>query len=193
MDPKSIVWAKDGSWAKIKSREKTDFGRGCTEFLIRKLPEDALCPVTHLRLLLKGAIMLACYCALWCTAKGRPYSLPNPLLILLKQLLLEAGVPPMYKPYSIRHAWITALCSFLREQDVNAYTGHSFNAHTVLKANYHQDKHWIGRELAKRNGHSKRMHPIPLAAQQIIDQTDGVEEGEAEDISSDGEEVQGVE
>ena len=64
----------------------------------------------------------------------------------------EAGIPPEYTAYSIRHALITALFDMnLSEVDVNAYTGHTNNARTGLTHYFHLDGKWAGTDLAQMN------------------------------------------
>jgi hypothetical protein len=67
----------------------------------------------------------------------------------LKQPLGTAGIDREYPAYSIRHTLITALFDAgLSESQVNAYTGHSNNAHTAATAYFHLDSKWIGRAIA---------------------------------------------
>ena len=86
---------------------------------------------------------------LWCSVRGIAYKQACAISRLLKVLLGEAGIPAEYTAYSIRHALITALFDMnLSEVEVNAYTGHSNNAHTALTHYFHLDGKWVGAELA---------------------------------------------
>ena len=59
-------------------------------------------------------------------------------------------MPSHYTAYSIRHALITALFDMgLTEVQVNAYTGHSNNAHTAVTHYFHLDSRWVGNDLEK--------------------------------------------
>jgi hypothetical protein len=60
-------------------------------------------------------------------------------------LLKRAGIDRKYSAYSIRHALITALFDArLSESQVNAYTGHSNNAHATAPSYVHLNFKWIG-------------------------------------------------
>jgi hypothetical protein len=86
---------------------------------------------------------------LWGSKSGVPYKQASALSRLLKELLMSAGIPSEYTAYSIRHALITALFdSGLKETEVNAYTGHSNNAHTALTHYFHLHENWVGHRLA---------------------------------------------
>jgi site-specific recombinase XerD len=60
-----------------------------------------------------------------------------------------SGIDRKYPAYSIRHALITALFdASLSESQVNAYTGHSNNAHTAATSYFHLNAKWIGHAIA---------------------------------------------
>jgi integrase len=79
----------------------------------------------------------------------------DPILYRLSKLIHERGIPEGFTGYSIRHAVITALFGFMKETEVNAFTGHSNNSHTSLKYYYHLDKNWAGKMLADRKAQSR--------------------------------------
>jgi hypothetical protein len=86
---------------------------------------------------------------LWGSEKGVPYKQPGAISGHVKILMQDAGIPSHYTTYSIRHALITALFDRgLSEPEVNAYTGHSNNAHTALTHYFHLDGRWVGDQLA---------------------------------------------
>jgi outer membrane protease len=70
--------------------------------------------------------------------------------------------------YSIRHAVITALFKFMKETEVNAFTGHSNNPHTSLNYYYHLDKNWAGKVLADMKTQSVSMAQITQEVQELI-------------------------
>ena len=128
-----------------------DRGRGWTELVIRKMEIPAFCPLRHFHLLRGGAASRGCSSAVFCSEKGIPYAASAPLSTLLKRVLTAAGIDPRYPAYSIRHALITALFdSGLSEPQVNAYTGHSNNAHTAATNYFHLNRKWVGNAIAKR-------------------------------------------
>ena len=142
------VWSADGLSVDVTAKEKTDYGRGTTAFLIRACKVTNLCPLTAYRLLKAEASKRGAQGTLWCTVAGKPYKQASFLSRLLKGLLREAGIPAQYTAYSIRHALITALFEMgLNEVQVNAYTGHSNNAHTALTHYFHLDEKWVGHAL----------------------------------------------
>jgi integrase len=64
--------------------------------------------------------------------------------------MAEAGIPPNYLPYSIRHALITYLYELdYSETQVNAYTGHSPNYHTTIRFYYHLDMNAVSRKITE--------------------------------------------
>jgi hypothetical protein len=148
IDPRLEKWAEDGSSVELLAKEKTNFGKGSTALLIRKGTIPNLCPLVAYRVLRRKAIAKGLVGTLWGSKSGTPYKQAAALSRLLKDLLKAAGIPLMYTAYSIRHALITALFNMgLKEQEVNAYTGHSNNAHTALTNYFHLDENWVGRSL----------------------------------------------
>jgi hypothetical protein len=80
---------------------------------------------------------------------GKPFATSAPLSRLLKRLLKLAGIDQQFPAYSIRHSLITALFDGgLSEIEVNAYTGHSNNAHTAVTSYNHMNHRWVGHALA---------------------------------------------
>jgi integrase len=65
----------------------------------------------------------------------------------LKRLLERMGIEG-YTGYSFRHSMIQALFDAgLDEKQVNAYTGHSNNAHTAVNFYYHLNRMWAAQKL----------------------------------------------
>jgi hypothetical protein len=149
MDGTKESWRAERKALVVGTREKTDKGRGYTELVLRALPQKNLCPLSLYCLLKSRAAQLGARGALFCSADGKSYLTSAPLSRLLKNLLKLAGIDPQYPAYSIRHALITALIDGdLKEHEVNAYTGHSNNAHTAFTSYFHLNTKWIGRALA---------------------------------------------
>ena len=149
MDVARQVWKKVGQVLVVPAKEKMDKGRGYTELVIRRSEVEALCPLRHFHLLEEGAARRRAPGCLFCSEDGKPYTQSAQLSRLLKQLLTQAGIDPQYPAYSIRHALITALFDAgLKEEQVNAYTGHSNNAHTAATSYFHLDRKWVGHAIA---------------------------------------------
>jgi hypothetical protein len=146
IDPRLERWAQDGSSVELLAKEKTNYGKGCTALLIRRGSVSNLCPLTAYCVLKKRAATKGLVGTLWSSKSGTPYKQAAALSRLLKELLKTAEIPCVYTAYSIRHALITELFNRgLKEQEVNAYTGHSNNAHTALTNYFHLEENWIGR------------------------------------------------
>jgi hypothetical protein len=153
IDPRLEKCAPDGSSVELLAKEKTNFGKGVTALLTRKGPVPNLCPLEAYCTIKACAAAKGLVGTLWGSKDGVAYKQAAALSRLLKNLLKEAGIPPTYSAYSIRHALITELFNRgLREQEVNAYTGHSNNAHTALTNYFHLDENWVGRSLVGSAG-----------------------------------------
>ena len=108
----------------------------------------------------------------------------DPILYRLNRLLRLAGIPEGYTGYSIRHATITALFRFMGEKEVNAFTGHSQDAHVALEHYYHLDRNWAGGKLAEL----KTMVTVTPRMQEEFDRDEVEAEREQEKESQDDEE-----
>jgi hypothetical protein len=167
MDPRLERWAEDGSSVELLAKEKTNFGKGTTALLIRRGRVPKLCPLVAYCTLKKQAASKGLVGTLLGSKAGIPYKQAAALSCLLKVLLREAGIPPMYTAYSTRHALITELFNRgLKEQEVNAYAGHSNNAHTALTNYFHLDENWVGRSLVGAAADAQ----VPEQAARFIDQ-----------------------
>jgi integrase len=117
------------------------------------MEQKAFSPAAHYQVLRTESRRRGSEEALWCADNGKPYKRVDNIRRFLAKILRDAKIPDVYKPYSIRHAVITALFQAgLDEKQVNAFTGHSNNSHTALNYYYHLDRVWSGRtleELAK--------------------------------------------
>ena len=149
LDPTTERTSKISKSIEIQTCDKTDARRARTYVAIRPLKDRRLCPLTHYRLLVKGAKERGLKDSLWCNQRGKAFVRSDPILYRLTKLLRLAGIPEGYTGYSIRHATITALFRFMGEKEVNAFTGHSQDAHVALEHYYHLDRNWAGGELAK--------------------------------------------
>ena len=183
MDPRNAKTAPDGKSITVLAQEKTDFGRGLSTLVLRDMPDRALSPM-RLFLTLKGrAVGLGCEDALFCSARGFAYKRSDVIGKALKALLAAAGIPPMYLPYSIRHALINELyASGLDEKQVNAYTGHSNNHHTTLNFYYHLDKQWVGNKLAAVGKPSIETTPMTDEVIKAILADEAQEDGDDQEV-----------
>jgi integrase len=189
IDPRLERWASDGSSVELLAKEKTDYGKGVTAFLTRKGPVPNLCPLLAYCTIKTRASAKGLVGTLWGSKTGVAYKQAAALSRFLKNLLKEAGIPPIYTAYSIRHALITELFNRgLREQEANAYTGHSNNAHTALTNYFHLEENWVGRKLVGRASETT----VSDEAAQVIEQDnqqlqDELHEGEVEVVLEVGE------
>jgi hypothetical protein len=149
MDCARARWAEPERVLVVPAKEKMDKGRGYTELVLRKMNNESLCPLRHYLLLQRRAKGLGADGSLFCSEDGKPYAQSAQLSRLLKQLLAPAGIDRKYPAYSIRHGLITALFDAgLSESQVNAYTGHSKNTHTVATSYFHLNSKWVGHAIA---------------------------------------------
>jgi hypothetical protein len=131
----------------VPAQEKTDFGRGRTELVIRSAPEDRLSPRYYCDLLRTRARRLEVTDALFCSEKGQVYKRPDSIGNALVRLLRRMGIKG-FTGYSFRAATIQALFDAgLSEHQVNAYTGHSNRSHTAVTFYYHLDGAWAGDKI----------------------------------------------
>jgi hypothetical protein len=153
----SKAWVRKTDGAIIvPAQEKTDYGKGVTELVFRKADEKRLSAAYFYEVLDERALSLGCENALFCSDKGIPYSSPDVIGKSLVQVLQDMGVPG-YTGYSFRHSLIQALFDAgLDEKQVNAYTGHSNTAHTVINWYYHLDKQWAGQKIRTLSAEAKR-------------------------------------
>jgi hypothetical protein len=123
MDPsKRRVRRSDGSLT-IPAQEKTDFGKGQTELVIRSAPEERLSPRFFADLLMNRARSLGVYHALFCSGKGRKYKRSDSICNALKRLLHRMGVEG-FTGYSFRHSIIQAqIDAGLGKKQVNSFHG----------------------------------------------------------------------
>jgi hypothetical protein len=147
MNPsKARVRWSDGSLI-VPTQEKTDVGKGVTEMVVRREPEDRLSPRSFYDILVRRAYRLHVYNALFCSERGEVYKRSDVIGKALVRLLHRMGIFG-FTGYSFRHSLIQALFdSGLDEKTVNAFTGHSNNAHTAVTFYYHLNKMWAGSKL----------------------------------------------
>jgi hypothetical protein len=136
----------DRQWT-IPTHRKTDKGLEISFLTLMRLPEQAICPVRFLEELLRRSVENKLPLFHW--DNGTPLRSASPFSACLTKLLLEAGIPPHFKPYSIRHATITKL--YMTGHDkvaVNTFSGHSQRADTSSRFYLHQMDQWLGFHLA---------------------------------------------
>jgi hypothetical protein len=148
-NPFTAVRNPDGGSIKLRRREKINTGLGLTEVPIHRIEGSPLCPVRYFDLMTTVASKMGSTNTFWCTKAGKPLTRPDAIRRDLNALLRRVKIPDRFKPYSIRHALITALYrKGLTESEVNVYTGHSHRSHTTLNYYYHLDKNWVGASIA---------------------------------------------
>jgi hypothetical protein len=153
------------------AKEKMDRSSGCIELVIRKIEIDALCLLPHALLLKQRAEGLGTNDSLFCSDDGKPYAQSAQLSRALKQLLVDAEIDRKYPAYLIRHALITALFDAgLNESQVDAYTGHSHNAHTAATSYFHLNTKWVGHALA-----AESLSPAAVAGADYVIERDNAE------------------
>jgi hypothetical protein len=82
----------------------------------------------------------------------------------------------------IHHALITALFDAgLNESQVNAYTGHSHNAHTAATSYFYLNTKWVGHAIA-----AESLSPAAVASADAVVEVDNAER-QAEEMEEYGE------
>jgi hypothetical protein len=143
---KARIRKSDGALI-VPAWEKTDFGRGVTELVFHDSPEQWLSTRYYYDVLSRRAWERGVFDALYCSERGMKYKRTDPIGKALKRLLERMGIEG-YTGYSFRHSMIQALFDAgLDEKQVNAYTGHSNNAHTAVNFYYHLNKMWAAQKL----------------------------------------------
>jgi hypothetical protein len=157
----------DGKSVTVLSKEKTDYGMGQTEVVIRDAPEWRLSAKAFFDLCDARAESLGSDW-LFCSDAGKPYTTSDTLCKAMTELLTEKMHVVGYTGYSFRAAFITKMIRMgMSETEVNAYTGHSPNAHTALTNYFRLDKQWAGEKL--RALPTDRV-PVPTAAARIMEE-----------------------
>jgi hypothetical protein len=148
IDPRGIIRSNQDSQWTIPTHRKTDKGIETSLLTIIALPDKAICPVAYFQELLHRSNQGSLPLFHW--DNGQLIKSVASISNELKKLLLEAGIPKEYKPYSIRHAAITKLYSIVPDPiQVNTFTGHSQRSNTSAKFYLHQQGNWLGFRLAE--------------------------------------------
>jgi integrase len=179
LDPSTERTSTIAESIEVATHDKLNTKRGKTFAVIRPLKDKRLCPLRHYLLAKHGAKKKGVTTSLWCSASGKVFTTADPIRKRLCGLIWAAGVPKHYTAYSIRHATISALYKFMKEVEVNAYTGHSNNSHTTLNYYYHLDRNWAGQSLATMS-HSGPVEREPHQEMQAFMERDEEEVGERE-------------
>jgi hypothetical protein len=131
----------------VPAQEKTDLGRGVTEQVFQDSPEQWLSTRFYFDILSRRAQGKGVFDALYCSDRGMKYKRSDCIGKALKRLLERMGIKG-FTGYSFRHSTIQALFDAgLEERQVNAYTGHSNNAHTAVNFYYHLNKMWAAQKI----------------------------------------------
>jgi hypothetical protein len=139
MDWSRMRWIEGGSVLVVPAKEEMNKGGGYTEVVIRRIGIEVLCPLRHALLLKQHVEALGTNDSLFCSDDGKPYATSAQLSRLLKQLLVDAGIERKYP---------ALFDAGLNESQVNAYTGHSHNAHTAATSYFHLSTKWVGHAIA---------------------------------------------
>jgi hypothetical protein len=159
----------DGKSVTVLCKEKTDHGMGRTELVIRDAPEWRLSAKVFYDVCDARAERLGSD-ALFCSDTGNPYTTSDTLCKAMTELLTKSMHVVGYTGYSFRAAFITAMIRRgMTETEVNAYTGHSPNAHTALSNYFRLDKQWAG---ARLHALPTDRIPVPAVAARLM-QEDG--------------------
>jgi hypothetical protein len=93
----------------------------------------------------------------------------------------KQGISEEFSGNSVRHATISEARKLVKSTvGVNAFTGHSNNATTILDYYYHQNGNWLGFRLAQLTGEGPRVVAVPDETQQLMenDDAEATHEGE---------------
>jgi hypothetical protein len=91
IDPTTEKRGVDGKSIMVKAQDKTDVGKGVAVFALAEVKRRDS----------EGS--------LWRSKQRKPYKLVDNIRKFLAKILKDAKIPEVHKPYSIRHAVITAL------------------------------------------------------------------------------------
>jgi hypothetical protein len=182
MDWSKIRWREAGRVLVVSAKERMDRDRGYTELMIRQIEIEVLCPLCHALLLKQRAEGLGTNDFLFCSDDEKPRAQSAQLSRLPKQLLVDARIDRKYLAYSIRHTLITTLFDAgLNESQVNAYTGHTHNAHTAATSYFHLNSKWVEHAIA-----AESLSPAAVASAESVVETDNAER-QAEEMEEYGE------
>jgi hypothetical protein len=149
---------QDTQWT-IPTHRKTDKGIETSLLTIIALPDKTICPVAFFKELLRRSTEGNLPLFHW--DNGQIIKSVTPIRNELKKLLLLAGIPKEYKPYSIRHAAITKLYAIEPDPvQVNTFTGHSQRSDTSSKFYLHLQDNWLGFRLADAPPSSSPIVPL---------------------------------
>jgi site-specific recombinase XerD len=103
-----------------------------TNLQLQSLPDAQICPVSAVLEWLDRKKKFLNPQVFLFSQSGTPLHYTQPLSSSIKMVLTAAGVPSFYKPYSIKHAVISALFHLgYSRTEVNLFTGHSELADTA--------------------------------------------------------------
>jgi hypothetical protein len=179
LDPTTERKSRFRDALEVDTREKTDTLRSKTVAVIRPLQDKRLCPVTHYLAAKNGALNRGAVGTLFCTDGGKPYVITDTVRHGVENQMYEAGISKLYKANTTRHAAFSALLQTMTEQQVNAFSGHSHRAHTLLNYCYHMDQHHAVQQLANMTAKGDKVQAVPEKVQEILQRDD--EEGRLEE------------
>jgi hypothetical protein len=176
LDPTTETPTHSEGVVQVLTRDKTDTKRSRSAVLIRTLSDKRLCPLYHYRLLAEGARLRGATGTLFCTDAGRAYATDDVVRHGVADEIHRQGVPSFYPGNSARHSTINSCVAFMKEHEVNAFTHHSQNSHTVMNFYYHLNQNWAGAKLSQLTGSGPRVVPVPAETQALMELDDAATE-----------------
>jgi hypothetical protein len=180
LDPTTERASTFGDAVEVDTREKTDTMRSKTFAVIRPLEDKRLCPLYHYRLLKNGAANRGAVSTLFCTEGGKLYASNAMKRYGIEQQNYDADISKAFKANATRHAAFNELSKTMSEQQVNAFSGHSHRAHTLLNHYYHMDGNHAGQQLATVTAKGENVVAVLEKVQEILEQDE--EEGREEEL-----------
>jgi integrase len=180
LDPTTERASTFGDAVEVDTREKTDTMRSRTVAVIRSLEDNRLCPLFHYRLLKNGAANRGAVGTLFCTEGGKPYATNDTIRHGIERQNYDAGISKLFTANATRHAAFNALLKTMSEQQVNAFSGHSQRAYTLLRYYYHMDSNHAGQQLAKMTAKGEVVVSVSEKVQEILEQDE--DEGRKEEL-----------
>jgi hypothetical protein len=168
LDPSTEKKGKFGESIEVDTREKTNTKRGKMVAVIRPIEDKRLCPLYHYNMLKRGARNRGVTNTLFCTDRGKPYTTSDVVRHGVDSANKKAGINALFGPNTTRRALMNTLMKFMKEHEVNAFTGHSHNSHTVLTNYYRLDENWAGQRLALTSAAGPKVVAVSEEAQELM-------------------------
>jgi integrase len=144
-------WEYDKSMVFLPTRPKDKSGK-IHSMVIHALPEASkICPFrSFLYLKFKISDKWGPSAPSLCRENGEPFSRVAQIAELIQEDMTAAGVPPEYKPHSIRAAVISkGFALQLSKDQISVLSGHSLKSQTIMDHYYRDIDNWPGFRLAQ--------------------------------------------